>query len=172
MLKYCITILLVLSAYIAGAQHNPVPATTGFIVKGNVKNQLNITISDLLHFRQDALGNVMIKNKKGEDKGEARSMKGVLLRSILDSAGIYAQKHKEYSELCIILTASDEYKNAYSWNEIYNTSIGDHVYIITEMDGKPIEQMESRILVMSLSDINSGRRHLKGLAKIEVKKVD
>jgi len=171
MLKYCITILLVLSALITQAQHNPVPPTTEFTIKGAVKNELRITISDLQRFKQDALGSVTIKNKKGEEKGEAKNMKGVLLKTLLDSAGIYTEKHKEYSELCVILTASDDYRNIYSWNELYNTSIGDHVYIITEMDGKLIDKMESRILVMSLSDINSGRRHLKGLAKIEVKKV-
>ena len=79
-------------------------------------------------------------------------------------------KPKEYSELVIILIASDGYRNVYSWNELFNTDIGSHVYIVTEMDGKPIDQMPDRILVLSLADLNSGRRHLKGLAKIEVKK--
>lgn len=155
----------------AHAQHNKVTPTEGFRITGSVKNELNISIADLLLFKQDSLGDVTIKNKQGKDKEQARSMKGVLLKTVLDSAHIFAEKHKEYSELCISLIASDDYRNVYSWNELFNTEVGEHVYIITEMDGKPITNMPQRVLVMSLSDFNSGKRHLKALTRIEVKKV-
>jgi len=153
------------------AQDNVVPSTDEFRVVGAVKNELRILIKDLLQFKQDSLGDVLIRNKKGEEKEQARKMKGVLLKTILDSAHIYVEKHKEYSELCVSLIGGDGYRNVYSWNELYNTEVGEHVYIITETDGKTIDQMPQRILVMSLSDFNSGRRHLKGMARIEVRKV-
>ncbi|MBC7552964.1 MAG: hypothetical protein H7257_03190 [Taibaiella sp.] len=153
------------------AQDNTVPSTEAFKITGAVENELNISIKDLLTFKQENLGDITLKNKRGKVKGEARGMKGVLLKTVLDSAHVHATKPKEYSELCISLIASDNYRNVYSWNEIYNTEVGDHVYIITEMDGKPIDLMPQRILVMSLADFNSGRRRLKGLERIEVKKV-
>jgi len=74
--------------------------------------------------------------------------------------------------ISIVLTASDGYSNAYSWSEIFNTIVGDKVYIITAQNGVDIAAMPERILVMSLADKNSGSRHLKGLQKIEVKKPD
>jgi len=154
------------------AQHNAVAPTDGFIVSGIVKNTLKLNIKDLLRLKQDDLGDVAIKNQRGEEKGVAKQIKGVSLKAILDSAEIFADKPKEFSEFYIVLTASDEYTNVYSWNELYNTEVGKHVYVVTEMDGKSIDQMPDRILVLSLADLNSGRRHLKGLAKIEVKKVN
>jgi hypothetical protein len=171
MARFSLTIVLFLFGCAAYAQHNVVPATDGFVVKGSVKNELRFTLKDLQRFNQSALGDIAIKNKKGEQKGEIKNVKGVLLKTVLDSAHIYTEKPKELSELCILLIASDKYKNVYSWNEIFNTEIGNHIFIITEKDGKPIDMMDDRILVMSLSDLNSGSRHLKGLAVIEVKKV-
>ena len=170
-MKHTLFLLFTILTLTAYGQHNPVPVTDGIAITGAVKNELHITIKDLLRYRQDTLGSVMISNKKGEDKGLARNMKGVLLKTLLDSAHVYAEKHKDYSELYIVLTGSDGYRNVYSWNEVFNTEVGNHVYVITEMDGQPIAQMQSRILVMSLADMNSGRRHLKGLAKVEVKRV-
>jgi len=74
--------------------------------------------------------------------------------------------------MVIVLTASDGYKSVYSWNELFNSDIGNHVYLLTALNGKTLDQLDDRIAVVSLSDIFAGRRHLKGLTKIEVKKVE
>ena len=168
-MRYLLIFILSLTGLASYAQHD-VPVTSSFEITGTVKREMKFSISDLVHFRQDSLGDIVIKNKRGEDKAVVKQLKGVLLKTFLDSAAITMDKPKEYSELVIILIASDGYRNVYSWNELFNTDIGSHVYIVTEMDGKPIDQMPDRILVLSLADLNSGRRHLKGLAKIEVKK--
>lgn len=163
---------LLLLGLCAFAQEHPVPATDGFSVSGLVKKTLTVSISDLTQMKQASLGDIPLKNKKGEDKGSLHGLKGVLLKDILTNAGIVAAKHKNYSELCIVLTSSDGFTNVYSWNELFNTSVGDKVYVITEQDGVKAEAMAERILVMSLADKNSGSRRLKGLQKVEVKKPD
>ena len=147
------------------------PVTSEFEITGTVKKNREFHLNDIAHLKQDSLGDLVLKNHRGEQKGVARQLKGVLLKSVLESVEIVTEKPKEYSELVITLIASDGYKNVYSWNELFNTEVGNHVYIITEMDGKPVNQVPDRILVISFSDINSGRRHLRGLAKIEIKKV-
>jgi hypothetical protein len=148
-----------------------VPATAEFEINGAVKHVLKFTVADIKNMKQDDLGDITIRNHKGDAKQTVKQLKGVLLRTVLDSAEIIAGKPREYSEYAILLIASDGFKNLYSWNELYNTEVGNGVYIITKMDGQTIDQMKDHILVLSLKDTNSGRRHLKGLAKIEVKKV-
>jgi hypothetical protein len=170
MIKYIALLVLLVSAAPLFAQHD-VPPTAEFKVTGAVKKEMKYTTSDILRFSQDSLGDVVIRNHRGEPKGVAKQLKGILLKNLLDSAGIVADKPKDYSELVITLIASDDYRNVYSWNELFNTDIGNHVYIVTTMDGKSMDQMTDRILVLSLADINLGRRHLKGLARIEIKKV-
>ena len=138
-----------------------VVATSSFKVTGLVSRETEIRINDLLHYKQDTLAGIDAKSK----------IKGVLLKTILDAVGITNVKHKEYGQVIIILTASDGYINTYTWNELYKTDVGNQVLIITEIDGKIISDMKDRILAFSMADIGSAARHLKGLSKIEIRKI-
>jgi hypothetical protein len=171
-MKSLILVLLLLVLASANAQENVVPPTSEFTVKGIVKNELTFRISDVGKYKQEELHDVLIRNQKGEQKRVVKSVKGILLKTILESADIQAEKPKDYSEIYIVLTASDGYKNVYSWNELFRTDVGKHIYIVTAEDGETMEQLPGRIQVMSLGDYQSGNRNLRGLAKIEVRKVE
>ena len=99
-------------------------------------------------------------------------MKGVLLKPILDSLHFKAEKPKDLSAFYLVFVASDDYKVVFSWNEIFNTPVGEQLYLIVEKDGKPLSEMDERILLASVSDLKSGRRYVKGLKKIIVGKVE
>ncbi|REG88590.1 hypothetical protein [Algoriphagus antarcticus] len=71
------------------------------------------------------------------------------------------------SELYFVLQASDGYKVVYSWNEIYNTSTGDNIYLVTQKEGNAISEMDNRILMICTSEFKTGRRNVKGLNKIQ-----
>lgn len=171
-MKSLISVFLLLSLASANAQKNAVLPTSEFTVKGFVKNEFVFKIKDLDQYKQEELHDVVIRNQKGEQKEVAKSVKGILLKTALEKAEIHADKPKEYSGIYIVLTGSDGYKNVYSWNELFSTDVGKHIYIVTEQDGKTMDQMPDRIVVMSLGEYNSGNRHLRGLAKIEVRKVE
>lgn len=156
----------------ASAQKNEVQPTSEFTVKGFVKNEFTFRIKDIDQYKQEELRDALVRNQKGEQKRVAKSVKGILLTTVLEKADIHAEKPKEYSGIYIVLTASDGYKNVYSWNELFRTEVGKHIYIVTAEDGKIMEQMPDRIAVMSLGDYHSGNRHLRGLAKIEVRKAE
>lgn len=168
-MKYLL--LIVFAAFQLCASAHEITPTKEFKVSGDVKTTQVFTIADILALKQVALGDVNIKNHKGDDKGMIKGVKGVLLKDILKDIVYVYEKPKELGEFYFVFTASDGYRNVYSWNEIYNTAIGDQLYIITERDGQKMADMESTIQVISLADINSGRRYLKGLAGIEVRKV-
>ena len=167
-MKYLLIFILATVCSITYAQHE-VSRTKEFIINGAVKNELLVSIGDLEKYSQSDLGDISLKSRKGEVKDTMRHVKGVLVRSILDKVKIVVDKPKEYGEYYFVFTASDDYKNIYSWSEIFNTDVGSRLYIITEKNGKSLDQMEDRILVYSMADVNPGLRHLKGLARIEVK---
>lgn len=171
-MKYLIPVIFLLSLVSANAQKNFVPPTDEFTVTGVVSNELTFRIKDLGQYKQNDLGDMVIRNQKGEQKRVAKGVKGILLKTVLEKAGIHVEKPKEYSGIYIALTASDGYKNVYSWNELFSTDIGEHIYIVTAEDGMTMGQMPDRIQVMSLGDFHSGNRNLRGLAKIEVRKVE
>jgi hypothetical protein len=143
-------ILLSISAQ---AQHT-IETTRQFTVIGAVEQSVTISVADIRQHTPTALGEVVVKNHKGEEKKVARAVKGVLLTELLANVKIKVDKPKQYSELVVLLTASDGYKNVYSWNELFNTEVGKHVYVITEMDGKTIDDMPNAIIVVSAGDVN------------------
>ncbi len=167
-MKYILVSALSILCHFAYAQRD-IPPTTQVKITGDIKAERVLLITDIQKLKPIALGDISIKNHKGEEKSVVHSVKAVLLKQLLDSM-ITFEKPKELSEYYFVFKASDGYTNVYSWNEIFNSDIGNKLYIITEKDGKSITEMEGRILVLSLADFNTGRRYLKGLATIEIKR--
>jgi hypothetical protein len=95
-------------------------------------------------------------------------MRGVLLRDVLAGIQIDHENPRVLSEYFFVCIAADDYRVVYSWNEIFNTSVGDQVYIVLEKDGVPAEKMEDRMLMISPKDFKTGRRYLKNLSAIEI----
>jgi len=163
---------LIIACLPALAQRHIEP-TTQFTISGLVNHPVTVTLADIKALPQTPIGDIAIKNQKGEDKRTVKGAKGVLLKQFLEKAEVNAgDKPKELNAVYFVLTASDGYTNVYSWNELFNNDLGNHVYIVTGEDGRSLEGMEDNILVVSSTDTNPGRRHLKCLAKIEVRKAE
>ena len=135
-------------------------------VVGKVKKQLTITIADLEKFEAQKIDDVTITNHLGEKRSEAKNMKGVLLKDVLANVDFDAESPKVLSEFYLACIATDGYKVVFSWNELFNTEVGNHVFIITEKDGKKIREMSERLLIMSPTDFKTGRRNIKGVRQI------
>lgn len=130
------------------------------------------SISDLDTFPTTSIPDQFIYNHKGELKDMLTGLRGVLLKNILASIEFIYEKPKELNEFYLVMTASDGYKVVFSWNEIYNTAAGDHFYILTELEGIKLPQMEQRIAFICTGDLQSGRRYIKGLKNIDIRRVD
>jgi len=103
-------------------------------------------------------------------KKTIKQIKGVMLKDILDKAGIDVSL-KLLSEVYITCIASDNYKVVFSWNEVYNSAIGEKVMILTEANGKKGNQIPDRIVLLSVADRATGRRYVEGLQKIVIQQV-
>jgi len=146
-------------------EHTP---TKSFKISGKVTKTLKVDAALLARCNNVALGNYPINNHRGEFKDSIKGVKGVLLKALLDSAGLSLKKPKYYSQIYYKCIAVDKYTNIYSWNELYNTSVGDQVYIVTEYNGQKIDEQSNAISLISLSDFNKGRRNLHYLKEIKV----
>lgn len=152
------------------AQH-PVSPTDSFTITGKVKAEKTITINDLQRYKVIELQDI---NTSCSPKKEERvkKVKVVLLKNILDSVAFQYEKPRMLNQFYFMFIASDGYKLLYSFNEIYNTETGNNLYVVIEMDGKPVEKMENRILMLNTSDIRGGSRNMKGLKQIVVGMVE
>lgn len=165
-----VVIFFIFTSLNSFAQHKIVP-TDQFSVQGRVKKQLSVSLQDLDAYKKYTIDSVVITSHTLEKKHTLKRLKGALLKDILAKAEIEAATPKELSEFYIICVASDNYKVVFSWNEIFNSRSGETVYLLTEVDGKPASVSNDRIILISTSDLATGRRYVKGLQKIVIERV-
>lgn len=157
---------------LAGAADTPAGLVTEKLaVGGAVEQSLNLTLDDLRKFPSQQIAEITITRQSGADAGKLQNVKGVRLRDIIDQAKIVTHDHNDVKKMVIVASASDGYKAVFSWNELFNSSIGDGVIVYFEKNGKPLGDDEGRIALISSQDTRTGPRHVKWLQSIEVKKI-
>lgn len=148
-----------------------IPPTESFQILGQVKNPTTFQLTELDTFPKSPIKDQIIYNHKGEIKDTLSGMTGISIKTLLSSIHYNYEKTRDLNEFYFVFMASDGYKVVISWNEIYNTATGDYFFIVTEMEGKKLKELDQRIVFISTADLKSGRRYIKGLSKIEVKRV-
>lgn len=164
-------IALSFSLIVGFANAQQIKVTSSFTISGEVFSPLTVSVMDLKKWKEVIIGDLVITNHSGEKKSDAKGLKGILLKEILQTVEIKSESPKVLSEYYFVFTASDGYRVVYSWNELFNTSVGESVYLITEKNGKSITEMDDSILVVSTKDFKTGRRNVKGLSSIAVMRV-
>lgn len=160
-------ILFLLSAQnLLGQNH-----TDTLFVTGKVKNEKAIPLSNFTKYKSVELGDINTSCSP-KQKEEAKGVKAVLVKDLLDSVEFAYDSRKELNQFYFKFEAADGYMIVYSFNEIYNTETGNHLYVATEMNGKPISEVENRILLLTTNDIKGGSRNMKWLKRIVVCKAD
>lgn len=170
-MKRLTTLFLVVISVTAWGQKAD-QATNDFVVTGQVKKEIRFTLADLEMNTSKTIGDVVITNHLGEPRGTAKQLTGILVKDLLRDLELKEDSPKRFSEFYLTFVAIDQYKVVYSWNEIFNSPTGDNLFLITSRDGKKIGDMEERILILTPTDFKTGRRHIKGLSKIIVERVD
>lgn len=167
-MKNLLLSLLILGALTTRAQKAEVRPTNEFVVTGLVKHEVTITLEDIGKLAAKDIPDLAVTSHQGEPRGNLKQVKGVLLKDLLQNIALKEDNPKLFSEFYFTFTASDNYKVVYSWNELFNSPTGNNIFIVTAIDGEPLQQMRNRILVITTTDFKTGRRHIKGLDKIVV----
>ncbi len=147
-----------------------VEMTNAFTIEGLVKKSLVVTLDSLKKYPTTSIDSIVITNHLGQRKSTLKNIKVIPVRNFLDQLEIEVESPKQLSEFYFVFTAADGYKVVFSWNEIFNNALGQEVYVICEKDGAGVEQLENRISIISRTDKMTGRRYVKSLKKITVKR--
>lgn len=170
MLKKIALVVLLFISLGSTAQKN-FETTNQFVVMGLVETPLTITYSDLEKEKIIDIGSLKITNHLGELKREYKNLKGVLLIDVLRKLSISTPSPRLLSECYFILRATDGYSAVISWNELFNSEMGNSFYLIVEADGVSQKESIEKMLLVATKDYRTGRRHIKGLTSIEVKRI-
>ncbi len=166
--------VLSIGATAVGAHPDAEPSamvTTSVSVTGAVEEALTLGVEDLRAFPTQKVTEVPIVCQTGANLGKLENFKGVRLRDIIERAKVVAPGHNDVKKMVVIAGASDGYKVVFSWSEIFNSPVGDGVYVFFEKDGMPLADDEGRIAMISTKDLRTGPRHVKWLNHIEVRKI-
>lgn len=127
-----------------------------------------VTSAELLKYPQHTIDSIQITNHLKEYKSTLKNIKGVLLKDVLSKISFKEKSPKVLSEYYITCIAEDGYKVVFSWNEIFNTAVGDTVLLIPETESR----LKDGISTLSPTDFATGRRYVKMLKTIQLKKIN
>jgi len=170
-MKKIIISILLLVVSVTGFSQNKIETTNEFTVTGLVDKPITISYPDIEKQKIIDIGDFKITNHLGEFKKEYKNVKGVLLLDLLKDISITTASPKLLSEYYLVFKASDGYSVVVSWNELFNTEIGNTFYIVTEANNQSQKDAPEKILLIATKDFKTGRRHIKGLHNIEVKRI-
>lgn len=167
-MKTHILLLFVLVCSTALAQEAPYKTTHQFTISGQVKKESVITMDSLNSYPLKEIGDIRVTNHLGDFKHSDEKLKGVLLKDILNHSQWTINSPKLFSQLYFVCIGADGYKVVYSWNELFNTQVGEQVYILMEKNGVKADKLPESLQMASMLDLKTGRRYLHNLDKIIV----
>ncbi|MDB5130247.1 hypothetical protein, partial [Mucilaginibacter sp.] len=162
-----ILLLLLFCSGVAFAQEKN-QQTLKFAITGDVEKESVITLDSLKQYIISTIGDIEVTDHTGAFKHKDDELKGILLKDVLSHTKFKTTSPKLLSRFYFVCTGIDGYKVVYSWNELYNTTVGDHVYIIMEKNGIKADKMPESMQMTSVTDFKTGRRYLHNLDKIVV----
>ena len=165
-MKYFLFFFFGLLFEISEAQ-NP---SESFTVSGEVLKAETIDISKLSTYAQVHLDSLRIYTHDMQPKGLMKNINGVLLKDILSAIPFNNENPKALSEYYIECLATDGYIVLFSWNEIFNSETGKHVMIIINKNGTNANQLDDRIALITPTDQATGRRYVKWLNRIIIRR--
>lgn len=137
-------------------------------VSGAVKTPQAFDVAALKKLTARNSGPMDVVCASGATVGKVNNFRGARLTDVLDAAGLKLDGHKDGRRMVVVARATDGYVVTFSWNELYNTSIGKDVLVAWEKDGKPLDVREGQLLLISGQDIKTGPRHVRNLNSLEV----
>lgn len=147
--------------------HAGTPSHT-LTVTGAVLASVSLDLASIQRLAPKDTGPMDVVCASGEVKGKVDNYRGVLLTDILNTVGIRLEDHKDDRRMVIVARATDGYTVTFSWSELYNTEVGKQVIVAWEKDGKPLDDGEGQLLLVSGKDIKTGPRRVRWLDRIEV----
>jgi hypothetical protein len=168
---YIALLLMVLSGVLSAGTAQTAPyQNMAIAVKGEVKTELSLSLSDLKALPPFLIRDVpvipeRVRDRKDEERVSQTTFRGVLLRDILYKAEM-KNKRKWEPGTFIRVRNAEKKEIVFSFGEIFYSSIGRSVLVAYERDERPCAPM----LVVA-TDIHDGRM-MTNITEIHVVRVE
>ena len=164
--------IITLFTAVSAVGQNKITPTDTLRISGKIKKELVLTLSALDTFKNTTIGNVTILDRKGEIKENSKNLKGILLKDLFEKIEFEAESKKSLNGFYLIFSATDGFNLVLSWNELFHAKSFTNFYLITEKNGKKINELDDRLMIMEVSDAKTGHKRIEGLGTIIVEQVN
>ncbi|MDR3763540.1 MAG: molybdopterin-dependent oxidoreductase [Acidobacteriota bacterium] len=137
-------------------------------VSGEVNHPLTLTADDLRGMEMTEVNNVGLICGSGRHDGIVKSYRGVRLTAVLERAEVKMKFHDSPNYLYVTVVSSDHHWAIFSYQELFNSAVGEQAVVIVERDGQPLDEKEGEIAFISANDVRPGPRRLRYLSHIQV----
>jgi hypothetical protein len=94
--------------------------------------------------------------------------RGMELAKLLEAQGIARLDRNGLRAASIVITAKDGYRASFSWGELFITSGGSRVLLITGENGRANPAREGAFSLRAFADLRPGPRHVRDVSEIRV----
>ncbi len=129
-------------------------------------------MEELLSRETVEVKDLLVACGSGEPKGNIAACRGVLLTDILGQAGVIVTEHNDTKKMFVTASSADGYTTVFSWQELFNTAVGEGVLVVLERDGSPVHHGQGQVDLLSARDYLTGPRYVKRLANLKVVMVE
>ncbi|WP_322025734.1 molybdopterin-dependent oxidoreductase [Burkholderia sp. BCC1977] len=92
--------------------------------------------------------------------------RGARLNDLINEAGLRNEMPGDFKRMVFIAYAHDGYAVTFSWHELFNTPVGEHVIVAYACGDAPLSIDDGAPLLFSGADVLPAPRHVKRLAGI------
>lgn len=139
-----------------------------FRVVGRVSEEREYSLRELLEMDKIETGDMLMACGSGEPKGRLGACTGVLLTDIINGSDVITTAHNDTKKMYVVVSATDGYSTVFSWQELFNTTVGEGVMAILEKEGEKIYENHGRVDLFSAKDFLTGSRYVKQVATIKI----
>jgi len=137
-------------------------------VAGGVPRPGAFALDALRRMARHDLGPTQVLCYSGRAVAQVDSYAGVRLVDVLDACGFSERPRPELKRCIVAASGDDGYQALFSWNELYNSVIGEKVLVLYEKNGGALEPHLGALCLISANDARLGPRHLRRLERVAV----
>ncbi|MDR3792300.1 MAG: molybdopterin-dependent oxidoreductase [Terracidiphilus sp.] len=135
-------------------------------VEGLVLKPLSLTVDDLRQFPLSEPVDLALICGSGRNDGVQSGYRGVRLTDLIEHADPIMRYHDSPNYMFVTLISTDLHWALFSFQELFNSTVGECAIIAIEKGGRPLDEKEGEIAFFSANDKAPGPRRLRYLKRI------
>ncbi|MES2183794.1 MAG: molybdopterin-dependent oxidoreductase [Pseudomonadota bacterium] len=143
--------------------------TAGLLLRvdGHVPHPRTFSLAQLQALPQVDLGPTEVVCLSARQVRRAHHYAGVRITDLLGETGFGTLPRNTLKQCVVVCHGADGYRAIFSWNELFNTAVGDRALAIVQRDGRPLADDPGELSLISAADLLGGPRNLQALVMVE-----